>query len=210
MYNHMSCEMEDAFVYARWYAVTVRSRQEKTAATGLNALGIPNFLPLTPELRQWSDRKQLVTLPLFPGYLFVRMNPSKDSTLPILKVPGVVGLVRNNTGPLPIPSNEINDIRRVLAERIECSPHPFFLKEGDRARVVRGALAGLEGTLVRSNSETRLVVSVEMIQRSIAVNVSRQDVEPAEEQLRTHRLFGSCIGRHEAGSIEHVKVCTTD
>lgn len=206
----MSCEMEDAFVYARWYAVTVRSRQEKTAATGLNALGIPNFLPLTPELRQWSDRKQLVTLPLFPGYLFVRMNPSKDSTLPILKVPGVVGLVRNNTGPLPIPSNEINDIRRVLAERIECSPHPFFLKEGDRARVVRGALAGLEGTLVRSNSETRLVVSVEMIQRSIAVNVSRQDVEPAEEQLRTHRLFGSCIGRHEAGSIEHVKVCTTD
>jgi transcription antitermination factor NusG len=206
----MSCEMEDAFIYAPWYAAIVRSRQEKIAAAGLNALGVPNFLPLTPELRQWSDRKQVVTLPLFPGYLFIRINPLKDSTLPILKVPGVVGLVRNNTGPLPIPANEINDIRRVLAEGMRCSPHPFFLKEGDRARIVRGALAGLEGTLVRSNSETRFVVSVEMIQRSIAVNVSRQDVEPAQEQLRTHRVFGSCIGRHEAGSIEHVKVCTTD
>ncbi len=143
----------------------------------LDAQGITNFLPVAAEVRQWSDRKQIVNIPLFPGYLFVHINPLTDSLLPILKVPGVVGIVKNQTGPLPVPDQEINDIRRVLAQGIQCSPHPF-LKMGDRVQITRGALAGLVGTLVRVNTESRLVISIEMIQRSIAVTVALKDVEP--------------------------------
>jgi len=173
----MMSKVEAVSPGAHWYAVTARSRQEKVAAAMLDAQGITNFLPVAAEVRQWSDRKQIVNIPLFPGYLFVHINPLTDSLLPILKVPGVVGIVRNQTGPLPVPDQEINDIRRVLAQGIQCSPHPF-LKMGDRVQITRGALAGLVGTLVRVNTESRLVISIEMIQRSIAVTVALKDVEP--------------------------------
>lgn len=162
----------------RWYAVTTRSRHEKVAGGMLEAQGIAHFLPLTTELRQWSDRKQLVNLPLFPGYLFVHMDLQRESTLPVLKAPGVTGLVRNQTGPLPIPAGQIEDIRKVLAEGADCSPHPF-LHEGDRVRVLHGALKGLEGNLVRIDSEAKLVISIDMIQRSIAVTISRDSVQLA-------------------------------
>ena len=184
---------------ARWYAVKTRSRGEKVAATMIDALGINHFLPLAPELRQWSDRKQVVNLPLFPGYLFVRMNPSKESTLPVLRVPGVVGIVGNHAGPSPIPDYEIEGVRRVLEHGVQCAPHPF-LKEGDRVRIVRGALAGVEGTLIRSNSETRLAISIEMIQRSISVSVLRQDVEPvADDEVRSICFTESAITIADGG-----------
>jgi len=162
---------------SRWYAVFTRSRQERIAAAMLDALGIQQFLPTTVELHQWSDRKQAVNLPLFPGYLFVRINPSPETALRVRKVPGVVDFVGNQSGPLSIPDCEIEDIRTVLARGVQCSPHPF-LNEGDRVRVVRGVLAGIEGRFVRSGSKEQLIISVEMIQRSLALNVSRQDVEP--------------------------------
>jgi transcription antitermination factor NusG len=161
----------------RWYAITTRSRHEKTAAAMLDALGVINFFPVSSELRQWSDRKRMVDFPLFPGYLFVRVNPGRESTLPILKTPGIVGFVGNQYGPSPIPDFEIDAVRRVLAEGTPCAPHPF-LQEGDRVRVIRGALTGLKGTLVRAGSRTELVISIEMISRSVAVRVSREDVEP--------------------------------
>lgn len=172
----MSHTSENLSHNRRWYAVTARSRHEKVAAGMLEAQGIAHFLPLTTELRQWSDRKQLVNLPLFPGYLFVHMDLQRESTLPVLKAPGITGLVRNQTGPLPIPEHQIEDIRKVLAEGADCSPHPF-LQEGDRVRVLHGALKGLEGNLVRINSEAKLVISIDMIQRSIAVTISRDSVE---------------------------------
>jgi transcription elongation factor/antiterminator RfaH len=172
----MTGNSEKVFPEARWYAISARSRQEKVSAAMLDALGVVNFLPMSSEVRQWSDRKQLVHFPLFPGYLFVKLNPSSESVLPVLKVPGVVGFVRNQDGPLPIPEQQIEDIRRVLQQGVQVAPHAF-LKTGDRVRIVRGALAGLEGTLIRANSETRLVISIDMIQRSIAVTVARQDLE---------------------------------
>ena len=129
-----------------WYAVTTRSRQEKTAAAMLEALGIQQFLPTTAELHQWSDRKQVVNLPLFPGYLFVHINPSPETTLRVRKVPAIVDFVGNHSGPLPIPDGQIEDVRTVLARGVPCSPHSF-LQAGDRVRVVRGALAGIEGTI---------------------------------------------------------------
>jgi len=160
----------------RWFAVWTRSRQEKIAAAMLGTLGVQHFLPLKSELRQWSDRKQTVHLPLFSGYLFVRMDPNKDSRLQVLKTPGIAGFVGNNTGPLPIPDQQIDDIRTVLTENVECTVFPF-LEEGARVRVVRGPLAGVEGRLLQGNSTSRLLISIEMIHKSLAVSVSRQDVE---------------------------------
>ena len=141
-----------------------------------------DFLPLKSEVRQWSDRKQTVSFPLFSGYLFVRMNLTKDSRLQVLKTAGVAGFVGNQKGPLPIPDQQIEDVRAVLSQGIECTVIPF-LEEGDRVRVVRGALTGVEGRLVRVSSQSRLVISIEMIHKSIAVTVSRQDVEPVGEQV---------------------------
>jgi transcription antitermination factor NusG len=161
---------------ASWYAVSTRSRQEKTAAAMLEYMGIANFLPLLNQERRWSDRKQIVTMPLFPGYVFVRILRSSEFQLCVLKIPGIVDFVRNRTGPLPIPEREIEDVQAILAHGQGCSPHPF-LQEGDRVRVVRGALTGVEGTLIRCGAQSKLVISVEMIQRAVAVNVALSAVE---------------------------------
>ena len=143
----------------------------------LEYLAVPNFLPLINQERRWSDRKQMVAMPLFQGYVFVRITTSGELQLRVLKVPGVVDFVRNRTGALAIPEREIEDVRAVLSHGVGCSPHPF-LKAGDRVRVVRGPLAGIEGTLIRSGSQSKLVISIEMIQRSIAASVAESDVEP--------------------------------
>lgn len=161
---------------AQWFAVSTRSRQEKVAAAMIESLGVASYLPFKTESRQWSDRKQKVTLPLFSGYLFVRMNLLDGSKLRVLKVPGVAGLVGNSSGPLPIPDHQIEAVRAVVAQGMECTVLSL-LEEGDLVRVARGPLVGVEGRLVRINSESRLVISIEMIHRSLAVSVSRNDVE---------------------------------
>jgi transcription antitermination factor NusG len=176
----MSGEFDNDRLGCRWFAVWTRSRQEKLAATMLESLGVNHFLPLKSELRQWSDRKQPVSVPLFSGYLFVRIDPMKESRLKVLRAPGVAGLVGNHVGPVPIPDQQIEDIRTVLATRTECAVVPMF-QEGNLVRVVRGPLSGVEGRLLRSNSTSRLVISIELIQKSLAVTVSRQDVELLEQ-----------------------------
>jgi protein involved in polysaccharide export with SLBB domain/transcription antitermination factor NusG len=160
-----------------WYAVSTRSRQEKIAACMLEHIAITKFLPLLSQERQWSDRKQMVAMPLFPGYVFVRIARSSELQLRVLKVPGVVDFVRNRTGPLSIPDAEIEAIRALLCHGVGCSPYPF-LKAGDRVRVVRGPLAGIEGTLIRCGSQAKLVLSIEMIQRSVSAIVPETDIEP--------------------------------
>ena len=118
----------------------------------------------------------MVETPLFSGYLFVHINLSTNSRLQVLKAPGVGALVGNQMGPLPIPDRQIEDIRRLITVGVECSVQPL-LKEGDQVRVVRGALAGIEGTLIRSGSASRLLVSIEMIRQSLSVSILRSDVE---------------------------------
>ncbi len=160
---------------AKWFALWTRSRQEKMAAKTLDLLGVTHFLPLKAEARQWSDRKQMVSTPLFSGYVFVHMDLQRENRLDVLKIPGVVGFVGNQAGPLAIPEHEIEGVRAVLTSGAECEVLPL-LKEGDRVRVVRGALTGLEGLLVSIQSSSRLVISVDMIQQSLAVAVSPHDV----------------------------------
>lgn len=163
-----------------WFAVWTKSRQEKTVAAMIASLGITNFLPLKSESRQWSDRKQTVNVPLFSGYLFVRMSLSDGNKLLVLQVPGVAGFVGNSHGPSPIPEDQIEAVRTVVERRVECTVHPL-LEEGDRVRVIRGPLAGIEGRLVRMNSVARLVISISMIHRSLAAHVDRDDVERFED-----------------------------
>lgn len=176
----MSCTFEVSS--PQWFAIWTRSRHEKVAASMLETLGIPTFLPLKSDVRQWSDRRRTITTPLFSGYLFVRMNIAEDSRrLQVLKTSGVVGFVGNNTGPVAIPAQQIENVRKVLDCGIECTVGPP-LKQGDRIRVIRGSLVGLEGTLLRTSSETRLILSVDLIKRSLSIDVSRHDVELINEQ----------------------------
>jgi transcription antitermination factor NusG len=173
---------------ASWYAVSTRSRQEKIAASMLGHIAIANFLPIVNQERQWSDRKQMVALPLFPGYVFVHIPFTNELQIRVLKVPGVVDFVRNRTGPLPIPDEEIEGVRAMVTHGIACSPVPY-LKAGDRVRVVRGVLAGIEGRLIRSGSQSKLVISIEMIQRSVAVSVSEADIEPLPLPVASQSTF---------------------
>ena len=172
--------MHDTSIYdeASWYAVATRSRQERVAASMLEGFGVPNFLPLTYEQRQWSDRKQVVAVPLFPGYLFVRIPKLRELQLLVLKVPGIVRFVGNHRGPEAIPDSEIDAVRIVTLHQVPCTPCPVP-ETGTRVRIVRGILAGIEGTLVHSGSDKNLVLSVEMIQQSIAMRVNSLDIEPA-------------------------------
>ncbi len=184
----------------QWFAVWTRSRQEKTSAAMLESLGVPHFLPLKSEVHQWSDRKQTVTVPLFSGYLFVHINLAKESRLEVLKTPGIAGFVGNQTGPLPVPVEQIECIRTVLEAKIPCVAMPLF-QVGDCVRVTQGPLAGVEGRLVRNNSTTRLSISIEMIHQSLVVSVSQHDVELLE-QYQITRLPHS-EGRYFAGVAQN-------
>jgi transcription antitermination factor NusG len=177
--GNAACGQGEMDAEARWFAVWTRSRQEKTAAAMLDSLGVPHFLPLKSESRQWSDRRQTVSVPLFSGYLFVRMNLLVDRKLCVLQVPGVAGFVGNSQGPLPIPDQQVEAVRAVVERGAGCTVHSL-LEAGSLVRVVRGPLTGVEGRLVRVNSASRLVVSIELIHRSLAVSVATEDVEPVD------------------------------
>jgi transcription antitermination factor NusG len=125
-------------------------------------------------------------MPLFPSYLFVRIVRSSEVLLRVLKVPGIVDFVRKLNGPVAIPDDEIENVHTILSRDIKCSPHSFV--SGDRVRVVRGSLAGVKGVLLRRGPQSKLIISVEMIHRSVAVNVDSSDVEHiAEVAARDHR-----------------------
>jgi transcription antitermination factor NusG len=178
-------QIRNVSIYSQWFALWTRSRQEKSSAAMLGASGIPYFLPLISEERQWSDRKRRVTLPLFPGYLFVQIASTSEFQLCLRRLPGVVNFVGNQKGPSAISGEEINSVRALISHGAECSPCSY-LKAGDRVRVVRGALAGIEGLFIRSGSRSRMIVSVEIIQRSVSVDVAACDVEPVRHIPQCH------------------------
>lgn len=179
---------------AAWYAVFTRSRQEKVAAATLASLGIAHFLPLLEEERKWTDRKKVIAMPLFPGYLFVRIPRTAESQLAVRKVTGVVNFVGNHSGPLPVPASELESVRALLSRGSGCAPHPF-LQAGDRVRVLRGALTGIEGTFIRRGGQSKLVISVEMIQRSVSVNVAASDVEAISQALTGPPQSAHAVGK---------------
>lgn len=172
----MTAANQNPIAEARWYAVLSRSRHEKLAATALRSLGVRTFLPLVSEVHKWSDRSKTVDMPLFPGYLFVQIPNSTEAQTRVLRTTGVVRFVGNHSGATPIPDKEIDDVQTVLAHKASCSSHPF-LEVGQRVRIVGGALDGVEGILLRRDSESKLVISIELIQRSLAISVCNFDLE---------------------------------
>src|SRR5579875_450929 len=164
-----------------WYAAHTRHQHEKTVAQMLANKGFEVFLPLYTEVRQWRDRQKRLELPLFSCYVFLRGNV--DRRLAILTTPGVHGLVTSAGKLAAIPEEEIEAVRSVINNRIKVEPHPF-LKCGDLVRVKSGALRGLEGFLVRKKGETRLVISVNLLERSVAAEVDASMVEKVTAAAR--------------------------
>ena len=158
-----------------WYAVRVKSNHEHLASLAIKNRGFQQFLPLYRSQRRWSDRVREIDAPLFPGYVFARLDP--QNRLPILTVPGVVGIVSTAKIPIPVPNEEIEAVRRVLEAGFPCGPWPM-LKAGQLVRIERGALSGLEGLLIQVKSRYRLVIAVSILQRSVAVEVERDSIRP--------------------------------
>jgi transcription antitermination factor NusG len=163
---------------ARWYAIRTRSRHEKVAARELDAQGIPVYLPLVGSVRQWSDRRTEVELPLFPGYAFVRVAYFSWDRVRVLRASGVVSFVGPTAAGASIPEEQIEAIRTLLVRKVPVKDHPF-LTVGQRIRVRSGSLSGLEGILVAVNGSRNLVLSVEPIQRSLCINLDGYEVEAA-------------------------------
>ncbi len=135
------------------------------------------FVPLREEVHRWSDRQKLVPAPLFSGYVFVRLRLSPALRLSVLQTEGVIGFVTFHGQAVPIPGKQIEDLQRLLSQKVACSLHAF-LKLGRRVRIRGGCLDGLEGILERSGQKT-LVISIECIQRSVAVKIEGYELELA-------------------------------
>ena len=146
----------------------MRSRYERIVATFLKNQGYKWFLPLYKARRRWSDRIKEVEAPLFPGYLFCRFDI--HNRLPILKIPGVQHVVGGTKVPTPIDTSEIEALQTIIRTDAAREPWPF-LQVGDRVRIEYGSLAGVEGVLVQVKGRHRLVLSVTLLQRSVAVDI---------------------------------------
>ena len=158
----------------RWVAVYTVARHEKVVARQLEERRIETFLPLYRSLRQWKDRRKEVELALFPSYLFARLLT--NSKLPVLQVPGVVSIVTFNGELAVLPEQEISALRNGLHNQLCVEPCPY-LKVGKRVRVVRGPMAGAEGILSRKKDRYRFVISVDVLMRSVAVEVDASSLE---------------------------------
>jgi len=160
-----------------WFAVHVRARHEKVIDQRLRDNGISTFLPLVREVHGWSDRRKVVETPLFSCYVFARVLPRNDCRLRVLMVDGVLRFVGPGTQGIPIPEEQIEAVRKLVEEGLPYSSYPF-LKIGQRVRIRSGALDGVEGVLISRSGERTLVVSVDAIQRSLAVRIEGYDLEP--------------------------------
>jgi transcription antitermination factor NusG len=199
--------MSSPVVVEKWYAVQVRPRAEKQVAAALVAKGYENFLPLYRRRSRWSDRIKVVELPLFDGYLFCKMDVTKR--LPLLKTPNVIGVVGIAKNPVPVDEKEIKDIFALVLAEAGAEPCPY-LHVGQRVRIDRGALSGVEGILVAQSKPARLVVSVTLLQRSVSVEIDETLARPVESVsapvFRPQPAPGAGLGRGKGAPAERKKV----
>lgn len=162
---------------SKWYAVQTVARHEKRVATQFVEKQIVTFLPLVPQIRQWSDRQKKIDMPLFSCYTFVHIIPSAENYVNVLRTPGVLGFVGIKGQGTPIRDEEIETLRTTMREKVPCHSHPF-IKVGNRVRIVGGCLDGIEGILKRHGADQSLIVSIELLQRSISIRVDGYRIEP--------------------------------
>jgi transcription antitermination factor NusG len=159
---------------ARWYALQVRQRYEKAVSAALRSKGYEEFLPLYRSRRRWATRIAEIDLPLFPGYVFCQFG-SSDRRVPIVTTPGVLRIVGFGADPVPVDDREMAAIRDVIDSGIAAEPWPW-LAAGQRVRIAHGVLAGLEGIFLESKTQHRVVLSITLLQRSLAVQIDSADV----------------------------------
>ena len=175
--NQLIPAMESSLEGLHWFAVHTRSRHEKIVSERLQERGMTVFLPIVKETHRWSDRKKIVELPLFSCYVFVKIGVTPQERLNVCTTHGVLQIVGKGSEGTPIPDEQIEAVRILLAEQLPWSEHPF-LKIGQRVRIRGGAMDGVEGILLARNGDRTLVVSVDVIQRSLAVRIEGYHVEP--------------------------------
>ena len=173
-----------------WFAVQTRARYENFAAKQLGGRGYEVFLPFYQCQRRWSDRMQEFEMPLFPGYLFCRFNLL--DRLPILTTPGVIQIVGIGKTPMPVDDQEVSALQAAVKAGLPRHPWPF-LKVGERVRVEDGPLSGLEGVLLNFKGRYRVVLSVTLLQRSVAVEVESAWVTRLPQQPVRTAPIGSII-----------------
>ena len=160
---------------AQWYSIQTRYRFERKVTAQLQRKGLQTFLPLLEEFHRWSDRRQPVYVPLFSGYTFAHFDLSTGVRIELLHTAGVIGLISFGGEATPIPAKQINDLKKLLSQKAPCSLHAF-LKIGQRVRIRGGCLDGLEGILGQRGDQS-LVISIESIQRSVAITIEGYDLE---------------------------------
>ena len=168
----------------QWYAVQVRSRSEFTVSDYLRCSGYNTFLPSYRDVRRWSDRVKEIHVPFFPGYVFCHMDI--NARLPVMQAPGVLSIVGFGNTFMPVSEAEIASVQAVVASPAFARPCPY-LAIGERVVLARGPLRGVEGLLTQISNERRLVISIHLLQRSLAVQVDMTDVKAVNPQLCVSR-----------------------
>ncbi len=164
------------YLAPHWYAAYTSANHEKRVAEQLAQRSVEHFLPLYETVRRWKDRRVRLQFPLFRGYVFVRL--ALRDRLQVLQVPGVSRLIGFKSAPTPLKEQEIEALKKGLLYGLHAEPHPF-LTAGRRVRIKAGPFEGMEGILIRRKGKLRLVLSIDVILRAIAVDVDVVDVEPA-------------------------------
>jgi transcription antitermination factor NusG len=164
-----------------WFAIRTLPNQERRVAAALESKGIESYCPVFEQVHAWSDRRVRVETPLFPGYTFARFACVPEQRVRVVRTSGAVKILGAGDRPEPVPDSEIDAIRVLLESKRACWPHPF-LRQGDRVRICRGPLRGLEGILLRTNGGSRLVLSVGLLCQSVATEIAAADVEPAGQR----------------------------
>ncbi len=185
---------------ALWWAVYTRHQHEKAVAQGLSTKGFEVFLPLYESVRRWKDRNKTLSLPLFPGYVFVRGG--LDRRLQVMTTPGIHTILYVGESVALIPNQQMDAIRLAVGSPARVEPYPF-LRCREKVRVTRGSLEGVTGILMRKQSLYRWILSVEMLAQSVAVEIDASDVEPAKE-TRTDRALppkGVVSAKYPAGQL---------
>lgn len=162
-----------------WHALYTCPRHERRVAQQIEQRSISCFLPVYRSMRRWKDRRKELELALFPGYMFVRL--ALKDRLRVLQLPSAVRLVSFHGEPAVVPDADVENLRQQLSRGAKCEPHPY-LRVGRRVRVNHGPMQGLEGILVRRKDDCRVIFSLDLIMRSIAVEVDEADLEPAPEK----------------------------
>ena len=159
-----------------WFAVQTRPRHEKKVSLGLKEKGIHSFLPLRREKRQWSDRQQWIESPLFSHYVFVKIPVTAESRVDVLRTSGVLRFAGMPGCGTPVPDEQIENLQAIMDHRVPLAPHEF-IKVGERVRIRGGVLNGIEGILAAIKNDRSLVVSVDLIQKSVAIRINGFEVE---------------------------------